>query len=129
MALPETVSLNGDALALPVTSEGAVIYDLVDMSDGSVRNVAALNNTNPQTLKINTSKSKSGSVERRRHRVRIDATIDDATDGLIPYSTYLVIDRPIGTDVTEANITAAVGRICALVGTTGYLTKVLNGEP
>lgn len=131
MALPDQVSLDGDALALPVTTEGAVLYDIasMDAGAGSVRNVAALANSNPQSLKIATTSSKKSGINRKRHLVRIDASVDDAVEGQVGYSAYLVIDRPISTDVTVDNITAAVGRLCKLVGTTGYLTKVLNGEP
>lgn len=130
MALPDTVSLDGDASALPATTEGSIVYDLISMdTKGSVRQVSALSGTNPQTLKVGTTSSVKSGVNRRRHLVRIDASIDDATDGLVPYSAYLVIDRPIATDVTDNNIVAAVGRLCKLVNTTGYLTKVLNGEP
>jgi hypothetical protein len=130
MALPDTVSLDGDAEALPATTEGSISYDLISMdSGGSVRAVAALANSNPQTLKVSTSSSSKNGISRKRHLVRIDASADDEDEGLVGYSAYLVIDRPVGTAVTTDNITAAVGRICKLVNTTGYLTKVLNGEP
>lgn len=131
MALPDQVSLDGDALALPVTTEGAVLYDVVSMDAGagSVRNVAALANTNPQSLRIGTTSHLKSGINRKRHLVRIDCSIDDSVLGQVPYAAYLVIDRPISTDVSVDNITAAIGRICKLVGTTGYLTKVLNGEP
>ena len=127
---PEDIALNGDTETTPATAEGSVTYSLSSLSDsGSKRAVSALANTNPQTLTINHQISKKGNYSRRRTVVRIDGTVDDADEGLVPYGAYTVVDAPIGTAVTSANVTAAVGRLLAFLSTSGYVDKLLNGEP
>jgi hypothetical protein len=126
----EDIALNGDSSTTPATSEGSKTYSLVSLSNtGSRRSVSALANTNPQTLVISHQESNKGGVKRRRSLVRIDASVDDESKGSVPYASYLVVDAPIGTDVTTDNIKAALGRLLAFVQTSGVPEKILNGEP
>lgn len=126
----EDISVNGNTGTTPNTAEGSLTYSLVSLSNsGSRRAVSSLANTNPQTLSIQHAESTRNSIKRRRSLVRIDATVDDTELGLVPYSAYVVVDAPIGTDVTTANVSAAIGRLFVFLQTSGNVDKLLNGEP
>jgi hypothetical protein len=128
--LDTDISLNGDAETTPGTTEGSLTYSASKFSsDGIRRDVASLAGSTPQSLTISHQDTKKNGLSRKRTLVRVDCTVDDSNSGLVDYSVYLVMDRPVGTDVTSDNVIAALGRLMKLCATSGIPAKLLNGEP
>lgn len=108
------------------------VYDLVDFpSKGqSVRRNAVTALTTPETLTISHREFTEKGQPFHQHLVRLDQLYFSALGDPRPYATWFVMKAPgDNTTVSNTMMKDSLLRLCRFAVTTGYLDKVLNGEP
>lgn len=78
-------------------------------------------------MTISHNESGSGSDRRRRSVLRFDKTVTGQIDitKLMKGSAYIVLDRPIGQETTDALVKDLLANLMSLSATTGAATTVL----
>jgi hypothetical protein len=81
----------------------------------------------PYRLTISHQEIGSGLKKRRRSVVRFDKTVISDVDSVTPttVSAYLVLDFPMGAQLTDDEATNAIANVLSFCATTGAATTVL----
>lgn len=127
-----SLSLNPNGSITLDGTNSAKVFDLVDFpSQGqSVRRVAATALTTPETLTISHRDFVEKGQPMHQHLVRMDIAALSALGVKQPCAAWLVVKHPgDNVTVTPAMIKDMVYRLFRLMTTTGYLDKIINGEP
>jgi len=129
MPLLDLQALNGNARTNPATAEGNLDFNL-DFRDaeGSMRSVSGLGATLTNVMSVRHTVAKSGIVDRRRSAVRWDqkfATVDHGTQNV---AVYTVVDMPLATDITDAQVVSMLGRQGAFFLALDVCTDFISGK-
>jgi hypothetical protein len=117
-------------ITLAGDSSSTRTYALRSITDGnSVRANASASATLPETLQVKHQLSSRGGVPLDRHLVRLDLGLNSANQGVVSPSVYLTIEVPRDPIVTVAIIKDMKTQLVNFLATSGYVDKLLNGEP
>lgn len=95
----------------------------------SLRRVTATALTSPDTLTVQHTLRKQGSLDVDSHLVRRDLTKTDVLQGPVTASVWCSLNYPKGqTAITADDIKRMFGEVAALLCAAGIMDKVLAGE-
>jgi hypothetical protein len=127
--------LSDDITLLDIAGANSKTFTLVSINGTStIRNDNAANNNYPYTISIKHEMTKRKGVPVRRSVVRLENNIQSSylvgpadVNTIVPLIAQAVIEFPMGL-ASDAQMMDVVGRLYVLLGTSGVIDKLLNGE-
>lgn len=83
----------------------------------------------PETLSVNHTESKAGGLPLDRHLIRLDLSKSTASGAVVKASFYVVMEVPRDPVITAAMLKDMKTQMVNLLAVSGYMDKLLAGEP